>query len=94
MMAILNAAVAGFANGCRDRLAGVVIIDASNPWHCDGVTSINDLRGKTSDTVAAERSSKSSVSQGVSRYPSGHTRPVAIRFPGRPKGAITLLDVP
>jgi predicted dinucleotide-binding enzyme len=94
MMAILNAAAAGFATRCRDRLAGVVIIDASNPWHYDGVTSINDLRGKTSETGAAERSSKSSVAQGFSHHPFGHTRPVAIRFPGRPKGAITLLDVP
>jgi predicted dinucleotide-binding enzyme len=58
MMAILNAAVAGFANRCRDRLAGVVIIDASNPWHYDGVTGINDLRGKTLETAATERSSK------------------------------------
>jgi predicted dinucleotide-binding enzyme len=84
MMAVLNAAVAGFANRSRDLLAGVVIIDAANPCHYDGVTSINDLRGKTSEAVAVEPSSKSSVAQGFSCYPSGHTRPVAIRFPGRP----------
>ena len=72
-MAVLNAAVAGFASSCRDRLAGVVMIDASNRWHYDGVTSINDLRGKTSETVAAARSSISSVAQGFSRYLSGHT---------------------
>jgi predicted dinucleotide-binding enzyme len=94
MMAILNAAAAGFATRCRDRLAGVVIIDASNPWHYDGVTSINDLQGKTPETVATELSSKSSLARDFLRYPSGHTHPVAIRFPGHPKGAITLLDVP
>jgi hypothetical protein len=42
-MAVLNAAVAGFANRSRDLLAEVVIIAPSNPWHYDGVTSINDL---------------------------------------------------
>jgi hypothetical protein len=75
-------------------LAGAVIIDASNPWHYDGVTDINDLRGKTMETVVTERSSKSVVPAGFSCYPSGHTSPVAIRFAGCPKGRTTLLDVP
>src|ERR1700732_3712610 len=39
ILAIPNAAVASFAEVYRDRLAGAVIIDPSNPflWHDDGV---------------------------------------------------------
>jgi hypothetical protein len=40
-MAVLNAAVAGFANRSRDLLTGGVIIEASNFWHYDSFTIIN-----------------------------------------------------
>ena len=44
ILAIPNAAVAPFAKVYRDRLAGAVIIDPSNPflWHDDGVMTIKD----------------------------------------------------
>jgi predicted dinucleotide-binding enzyme len=44
ILAIQNAAVAPFAKVYRDRLAGAVIIDPSNPflWHDDGVMTIKD----------------------------------------------------
>jgi hypothetical protein len=44
ILAIPNAAVAPLAEVYRDRLAGAVIIDPSNPflWHDDGVMTIKD----------------------------------------------------
>src|ERR1700744_2066872 len=65
-LAIPNAAVAPFAEVYRDRLAGAVIIDPSNPflWHDDGVMTIKDLGGKTSGTVTAELFPKSSGVRG------------------------------
>src|ERR1700742_3566923 len=53
IVAIPNAAVAPFAEVYRDRLAGAVVIDPSNPflWHDDGVMTIKDLGGKTSGNV-------------------------------------------
>ena len=56
MLAIPNAAVAGFADQYRDRLAGAITIDPSNPflWHDDGVMTIKDLGGKSSATVTAK----------------------------------------
>jgi hypothetical protein len=62
ILAIPNAAVASFAEGYRDQLAGAVIIDPSNPflWHDDGVMTIKHLGGKTSGTVTAEQSHTSS----------------------------------
>jgi hypothetical protein len=52
----------------RDRLAGAVIIDPSNPslWHDDGVITIKDPGGKTSGTVTAELFPKSLVSRAFS----------------------------
>ena len=71
ILAIPNAAVAPFAEVYRDRLAGAVIIDPSNPvrWHDDGVMTIKDLVGKTSGTVTAELFPKSSVAR--AEYPPG-----------------------
>jgi 8-hydroxy-5-deazaflavin:NADPH oxidoreductase len=68
ILAIPNAAVAPFAEVYRDRLAGAVIIDPSNPllWHDDGVMTIKDLGGKTSGMVTAELFPKSSVSRAFS----------------------------
>ncbi len=68
ILAIPNAAVASFAEGYRDRLAGAVIIDPSNPflWHDDGVMTIKHLGGKTSGTVTAELFPKSSVARAFS----------------------------
>jgi 8-hydroxy-5-deazaflavin:NADPH oxidoreductase len=68
MLAIPNAAVAPFAEVYRDRLAGAVIIDPSNPvlWRDDGVMTIKDLGGKTSGTVTAELFPKSSVARAFS----------------------------
>ena len=68
ILAIPNAAVAPFAEVYRDRLAGAVIIDPSNPflWHDDGVMTIKDLGGKTSGTVTAELFPKSSVARAFS----------------------------
>jgi 8-hydroxy-5-deazaflavin:NADPH oxidoreductase len=68
ILAIPNAAVASFADRYRDRLAGAVIIDPSNPflWHDDGVITIKDLGGKTSGTVTAEQFPKSSVARAFS----------------------------
>jgi predicted dinucleotide-binding enzyme len=68
ILAIPNAAVASFADQYRDRLAGAVIIDPSNPflWHDDGVMTIKDLGGKTSATVTAELFPKSSVARAFS----------------------------
>ena len=68
ILAIPNAAVASFAEVYRDRLAGAVIIDPSNPlrWHDDGVMTIKDLVGKTSGTVTAELFPKSSVARAFS----------------------------
>jgi 8-hydroxy-5-deazaflavin:NADPH oxidoreductase len=68
ILAIPNAAVAPFAEVYRDRLAGAVIIDPSNPllWHDGGVITIKDLRGKTSGTVTTEPFPKSSVARAFS----------------------------
>ena len=68
ILAIPNAAVAPFAEVYRDRLAGAVIIDPSNPflWHDDGVMTIKDLGGKTSGMVTAELFPKSSVARAFS----------------------------
>jgi predicted dinucleotide-binding enzyme len=68
VLAIPNAAVASFADRYRDRLAGAVIIDPSNPflWHDGGVMTIKDLGGKTSGTVTAELFPKSSVARAFS----------------------------
>jgi 8-hydroxy-5-deazaflavin:NADPH oxidoreductase len=68
ILAIPNAAVATFADRYRDRLAGAVIIDPSNPflWHDGGVMTIKDLGGKTSGTVTAELFPKSSVARAFS----------------------------
>jgi len=68
ILAIPNAAVAPFAEVYRDRLAGAVIIDPSNPflWHDDGVMTLKDLGGKTSGTVTAELFPKSSVARAFS----------------------------
>src|ERR1700684_1143744 len=68
ILAIPNAAVAPFAECYRDRLAGAVIIDPSNPflWHDDGVITIKDLGGKTSGAVTAEQFPKSSVARAFS----------------------------
>ena len=68
ILAIPNAAVAPFAEVHRNRLAGAVIIDPSNPflWHDDGVMTIKDLGGKTSGTVTAELFPKSSVARAFS----------------------------
>jgi predicted dinucleotide-binding enzyme len=68
ILAIPNAAVAPFAELYRDRLAGAVIIDPSNPllWHDGGVITIKDLGGKTSGTVTAELFPKSSVARAFS----------------------------
>src|ERR1700692_3358752 len=65
ILAIPNAAVAPFAEAYRDRLAGAVIIDPSNPflWHDDGVMTIKDLGGKTSGTVTADLFPKSYVAR-------------------------------
>jgi hypothetical protein len=83
-MAVLNAAVARFANRSGDLLTGGVIIEASNFGTTTVSRSSTDLRGMMPETVAVELSSNSSVAQGFSRCPSGHARPVAIRFPARP----------
>jgi predicted dinucleotide-binding enzyme len=68
ILAIPNAAVAPFAKVYRDRLAGAVIIDPSNPflWHDDDVMTIKDLGGKTSGMVTAELFPKSSVARAFS----------------------------
>jgi predicted dinucleotide-binding enzyme len=68
ILAIPNAAIAPFAEVYRDRLAGAVVIDPSNPflWHDDGVMTIKDLGGKTSGTVTAELFPKSSVARAFS----------------------------
>src|ERR1700723_2464160 len=68
ILAIPNAAIAPFAEVYRDRLAGAVIIDPSNPflWHDDGVMTIKHLGGKTSGTVTAEQFPKSSVARAFS----------------------------
>ena len=68
ILAIPNAAVPSFADRYRDRLAGAVIIDPSNPfvWHDDGVMSIKHLGGKTSGMVTAEHFPKSSVARAFS----------------------------
>jgi 8-hydroxy-5-deazaflavin:NADPH oxidoreductase len=68
ILAIPNAAVAPFAEVYRDRLAGAIIIDPSNPflWHDDGVMTIKDLGGKTSGTVTAELFPKSFVARAFS----------------------------
>jgi len=68
ILAIPNAAVPSFADRYRDRLAGAVIIDPSNPfvWHNDGVMSIKHLGGKTSGMVTAEHFPKSSVARAFS----------------------------
>jgi hypothetical protein len=68
ILAIPNAAVASFADRYRDRLAGAVIIDPSNPflWHEDGVMTIKHLGGKTSGMVTAELFPKSSVARAFS----------------------------
>jgi predicted dinucleotide-binding enzyme len=68
ILAIPNAAVAPFAEVYRDRLAGAVIIDPSNPFlrREDGVMTIKDLGGKTSGTVTAELFPKSSVARAFS----------------------------
>src|SRR6202000_1962473 len=68
ILAIPNAAVAPFAEVYRDRLAGAVVIDPSNPlvWHDDGVMTVKDLGGKTSGTVTAELFPKSSVARAFS----------------------------
>src|SRR5271163_2666358 len=54
ILAIPNAAVAPFAEVYRDRLAGAVVIDPSNPflWHADGVMTIKDLAGNPVDGVS------------------------------------------
>lgn len=68
ILAIPNAAVASFADQYRDRLAGAVIVDPSNPflWHDDGVMTIKNLGGKTSGAVTAELFPKSSVARAFS----------------------------
>ena len=68
MLAIPNAAVAGFADQYRDRLAGAIIIDPSSPflWHDDGVMTIKDLGGKSSATVTAKLFPRSSVARAFS----------------------------
>jgi 8-hydroxy-5-deazaflavin:NADPH oxidoreductase len=68
ILAIPNAAVPSFADRYRDRLAGAVIIDPSNPfvWHDDGVMSIKHLGCKTSGMVTAEHFPKSSVARAFS----------------------------
>jgi 8-hydroxy-5-deazaflavin:NADPH oxidoreductase len=68
ILAIPNAAVAPFAEVYRDRLAGAIIIDPSNPFlrHDDGVMTVKDLGGKTSGTVTAELFPKSSVARAFS----------------------------
>jgi len=68
ILAIPNAAIASFAEVYRDRLAGVVIIDPSNPflWHDEGVMTIKDLGGKTSAAVTAELFPKSTVARAFS----------------------------
>ena len=60
-----NAAVAGFADQYRDRPAGAIIIDPSNPflWHDDGAMTIKDLGGKSSATVTAKLFPRSSVAR-------------------------------
>jgi hypothetical protein len=67
VLAIPNAAVASFAEVYRDRLAGAVIIDPSNPFvrHDDGMMTIH-VGGKTSGMVAAELFPKSSVARAFS----------------------------
>ena len=68
ILAIPNAAVAPFAEVYRDRVAGAVIIDPSNPflWHDDGMLTIKDLGGKTSGMVTAELFPKSFVARAFS----------------------------
>jgi 8-hydroxy-5-deazaflavin:NADPH oxidoreductase len=68
ILAIPNAVVAGFADRYRDRLAGTVIIDPSNPhmWYHDGVLTTKNLGGKTSGTVTAELFPESSVARAFS----------------------------
>jgi hypothetical protein len=68
VLAIPNAAVASFAEVYRDRLAGAVIIDPSNPFvrHDDGVMTIKHVGGKTSGMAAAELFPKSSVARAFS----------------------------
>jgi predicted dinucleotide-binding enzyme len=68
ILAIPNAAVAGFADQYRDRLAGVTIIDPSNPflWREGGVMTIKDLGGETSATVTAKLFPRSSVARAFS----------------------------
>jgi hypothetical protein len=68
ILAIPNAAVAPFAEVYRDRVAGAVIIDPSNPflWRDDGVMTIKDLGGKTSGMVTAELFPKSFVARAFS----------------------------
>jgi 8-hydroxy-5-deazaflavin:NADPH oxidoreductase len=68
ILAIPNAAVGSFADRYRDRLAGAVIIDPSNPflWHDDGVMTIRQLGGKTSGMVTAEHFPKSYVARAFS----------------------------
>jgi 8-hydroxy-5-deazaflavin:NADPH oxidoreductase len=80
ILAIPNAAVAPFAEVYRDRLAGAVIIDPSNPflWHDDGVMTIKDLGGKTSGMVTAELFPKSSVARAFS-----HQLPETLWLRGR-----------
>jgi hypothetical protein len=52
----------------RDRLAGAVIIDPSNPFvrYDDGVMTIKHVGGKTSGMVTAELLPKSSVARAFS----------------------------
>jgi predicted dinucleotide-binding enzyme len=68
ILAIPNAAVGSFADRYRDRLAGAVIIDPSNPflWHDDGMMTIRQLGGKTSGMVTAEHFPKSYVARAFS----------------------------
>ena len=68
MLAIPNAAVAGLADQYRDRPAGAIIIDPSNPflWHDDGVMTIKDLGGESSATVTAKLFPRSSVARAFS----------------------------
>ena len=68
VLAIPNAAVASFAEVYRDRLAGAVIIDPSNPFvrHDDGVMTIKNLGDKASGMVTAELFPKSSVARAFS----------------------------
>jgi 8-hydroxy-5-deazaflavin:NADPH oxidoreductase len=64
ILAIPNSAIPGFADLYRDQLIDAVIIDPSNPIlsRDGGVTTADDLGGKTSGTLTAEQFPKSAVS--------------------------------